>query len=56
VALSSASLFAMLIGVGKLVLILPGDSRIVPWIFIIISLALIPLWWKDVVKPADEPE
>jgi Na+/proline symporter len=54
VALSSASLFAMLIGVGKLVLTLPGDSRIWPWIFIIISLALIPLWWKDVVKPADE--
>ena len=44
----------MLIGVGKLLLLLPGDSVIWPWIFIIISLALVPIWWKDVVKPADE--
>jgi Na+/proline symporter len=56
VAITSVSLFALLIGVGKLLLLLPGDSRIWPWIFIIISLALIPLWWKDVVKPADEKE
>ena len=56
VAITSVSLFAMLIGVGKLLLLLPGDSRIWPWIFIIISIALIPLWWKDVLHPADEKE
>jgi Na+/proline symporter len=56
VAITSVSLFAMLIGVGKLLLFLPGDSRIWPWIFIIISLGLIPFWWKDVVKLADEKE
>ena len=56
VAITSVSLFAMLIGVGKLLLLLPGDSRIWPWIFIIISIALIPLWWKDVLQPADEKE
>lgn len=56
VAITSVSLFAMLIGVGKLLLHLPGDSRIWPWIFIIISIALIPLWWKDVLQPADEKE
>lgn len=56
VAITSVSLFALLIGVGKLLLLLPGDSRIWPWIFIIISIALIPLWWKDVLHPADEKE
>jgi Na+/proline symporter len=54
VAITSISLFAMLIGVGKLVLFLPGDSIIWPCVFIIISLALVPLWWKYMLHPADE--
>ena len=54
VAITSISLFAMLIGVGKLVLFLPGDSIIWPCVFIFISLALVPLWWKYMLHPADE--
>ncbi len=54
VAITSISLFAMLIGVGKLVLFLPGDSIIWPTVFIVISLALVPLWWKDMLKSTDE--
>ncbi len=54
VAITSISLFAMLIGVGKLVLFLPGDSIVWPCVFILISLALVPLWWKDMLHPADE--
>jgi Na+/proline symporter len=54
VAITSISLFAMLIGVGKLVLFLPGDSIILPCVFILISLALVPLWWKDMLQSADE--
>lgn len=54
VAITSISLFAMLVGVGKLVLFLPGDSIIWPLVFILISLALVPLWWKDMLHPADE--
>jgi Na+/proline symporter len=53
VAITSISLFAMLIGVGKLFLFLPGDSIIWPCVFILISLALVPLWWKDMLHPAD---
>ncbi len=47
---ASLSLFLMLIGVGKVLIHLPGESMIMPWLFIILSIALTPLWWKGVTE------
>jgi len=43
--ITALSLFLMLVGVGKL--IFPaGDSILLPILYIVVSIALIPLWWK----------
>ena len=45
-ALSAGTLFFMLIGVGKLIFRLPQESVWLPWVFIVIAVALVPFWWK----------
>lgn len=46
VALSAVSLFALLIGLGRLLLPLPGGWPLLPWLSIALGLALVPLWWR----------
>jgi Na+/proline symporter len=43
---SAISLFLMLVGVGKLMIPTPGQSSLLPWFYILISLALVPFWWR----------
>lgn len=50
VCLTSLSLFLLKVGLGKLIFFIPGESYIWPILFIIIGLALIPFWWKELVK------
>ncbi len=49
VILSALSLFLMLLGIGKLMVPIPGESSLLPWIYVIVSLALIPLWWRGAI-------
>ena len=46
---TSISLFLLLIGVGKLLIRLPSQSILWSLIYIMLGLALIPLWWKNAV-------
>lgn len=48
-ALTSLSLFFLLVGVGKLFFVLPGTSSLWAWLYIAIALGLVPFWWQDVV-------
>jgi len=50
VALTAASLFLLLTGVGRLMISPPGASALWTWIFVVVGLALIPLWWREVVR------
>lgn len=45
--LTGASLFLLLLGVGRLMVSPPGTSMIVTWAYIIVALILIPFWWRD---------
>ncbi|NOX37387.1 MAG: Na+:solute symporter [Calditrichaeota bacterium] len=48
--LTAASLFAMLVGVGKLLIASPDQSFIVPLGFIALGVGLVVFWWKDAVR------
>ena len=48
--LTAASLFAMLVGVGKLFIALPDQSLIVPLAFIVLGAGLVFFWWKDAMR------
>ncbi len=50
VAASAASLFFMLVGLGRLLLQPPGYSVWVSLAFVAASLVLVPLWWRAVAK------
>ena len=51
---AAASLFLMLIGVGKLLIPPPDASRFLPVLCLIVAVALTPLWWKEATsEPAD---
>ncbi|OPX32578.1 sodium transporter [candidate division KSB1 bacterium 4484_188] len=51
---AAASLFLMLIGVGKLLIPAPGISKLWAIVYLIIALILVPLWWREAVsEPAD---
>lgn len=55
--LASASLFLALVGVGKLLIRAPFESSLWGWVPLVLSLALIPLWWRNAVgriDPTDE--
>jgi Na+/proline symporter len=52
---SAISLFFMLVGVGKVMIPAPGQSALLPWAYILVSLAVVPLWWRGAFgKEADE--
>ncbi|MEM6337636.1 MAG: sodium transporter, partial [Bacteroidota bacterium] len=50
---SAASLFCLLIGLGRLLFQAPASSTVVTWIFLIAGLALIPVWWVWGVRAED---
>lgn len=47
VVVTALSLFLLLLGVGRLMIAMPDTSAIWTWGFIIVGLALVPLWWRD---------
>jgi solute:Na+ symporter, SSS family len=54
VGATAASLFLLLTGVGRLMISPPDASAVWTWVFIVGGLALIPVWWHEVVR--DEAE
>jgi len=48
-ALTSFSLFFLLVGIGKLLFAVPGASSFWSWLYTFVGLALIPLWWKSAI-------
>jgi hypothetical protein len=55
VGVSAASLFLLLVGLGRLMIELPGASAGWTWIMIVAGIALVPVWWRDIVRdpPSD---
>ncbi len=47
---TSLSLFLLLVGSGKLLIRLPDQSIVWPFVCLILGLSLIPLWWKSAVE------
>ena len=47
---TAASLFLLLLGVGRLMIMPPGASRLRTWVYIILGLALVPLWWRALMQ------
>ena len=45
--LTALSLFLMLIGTGKLLIRLPGESSLLAWGCIIVAVVLIRTWWRN---------
>ncbi|MBC8185211.1 hypothetical protein H8E88_29305 [candidate division KSB1 bacterium] len=43
---TSASLYLLLVGVGKLILPNPGSSMTYSWIYILLGIASMGLWWR----------
>ncbi|HEX6940594.1 MAG TPA: sodium:solute symporter family protein [Longimicrobiales bacterium] len=50
-AIASASLFLLLVGVGRLLVPAPGGSSIVPWIATALGIGLIPFWLRGIPAP-----
>jgi solute:Na+ symporter, SSS family len=50
VLLTALSLFLLLTGVGRLLISTPQMSPVWTWVFILGGLALIPLWWRELVR------
>jgi len=50
VILCSLSLFALLVGIGQLLIFLPGQSIAWPVMELAVGLGLVPFWWKDVFR------
>lgn len=46
--LSALSLFLLLLGVGKLLIHVPGTSLFWPWVCIVAGIVLIPYWWCSI--------
>lgn len=51
---TAASLFFLLLGVGRLLVQAPDASIFWSWTYVVIGLALIPLWWRDVARDDQE--
>jgi Na+/proline symporter len=52
------SLFLLLIGVGKIMIPVPGQSKLWAWLYILASLAFLPFWWREAVgkkSPTSQP-
>jgi Na+/proline symporter len=48
--LTAVSLFLMLIGVGKLLIPSPGQSILIPLVFIAVAVLFIPFWWGKALE------
>jgi len=46
VGICAASLFCLLIGLGKLLVPAPGESWVGPLLLVVVGVALIPVWWR----------
>lgn len=49
--LTGLSLFLMLLGVGRLMVSPPDASLLLTWGFIVVGLAVVPFWWRDLTLP-----
>jgi hypothetical protein len=47
---TALSLFLLLLGIGRLMISPPDTSLIWTWAYILAGLALIPLWWREVIE------
>ncbi|NOZ04569.1 MAG: Na+:solute symporter [FCB group bacterium] len=45
---TAATIYLLLVGIGKLMLPDPLGSSVAAWIYVLLGLASIPLWWKKV--------
>jgi hypothetical protein len=43
---TAASLYLLLVGIGKLVARLPGDPLVWPVLYIVLGTTLLPVWWR----------
>jgi Na+/proline symporter len=50
VGVSAASLFLLLVGLGRLMIEPPGASAWWTWMMIVAGTALVPVWWRDTVR------
>jgi solute:Na+ symporter, SSS family len=56
VLLTALSLFLLLVGTGRLLISTPQTSPLWTWLFLLGGLALIPLWWRELVREELEAE
>lgn len=56
VVATALSLFLLLLGVGRLMISPPGASALWTWSFIAGGLALVPLWWRDLMRSDEEAD
>lgn len=47
--LTSLSLFLLLVGLGKFMIHIPGQSYLWPGLYVVVAFALVPLWWRDAI-------
>jgi SSS family solute:Na+ symporter len=50
IALTAGSLFLLLLGVGRLMIMPPDTLLLWTWVYIVAGLALIPLWWRAMLQ------
>ncbi|UCD18044.1 MAG: Na+:solute symporter [Candidatus Zixiibacteriota bacterium] len=50
VCLTALSLFFLKVGIGKIMFHIPGESYLLPIVYIVIGLAIIPFWWRDLTS------
>ncbi|MFQ6115399.1 MAG: sodium transporter, partial [bacterium] len=47
--LTSLSLFLLLVGLGKFMIHIPGQSYLWAGLYVVVAFALVPLWWRDAI-------
>lgn len=48
--ITAASLFLLLLGVGRLLVPAPDISAVWSWTYVVLGIALIPFWWRDATR------
>jgi solute:Na+ symporter, SSS family len=56
VGVTALSLFLLLAGVGRLLIAPPDVSTALTWGMVVAGLALIPLWWREVIREETEAD
>lgn len=51
---TAATIFLLLVGIGKLLLTAPQSSHLTGWIYLLLGLASITLWWRKVMVQMNE--